>query len=755
MRNILLFYPCLFVLLVWSNTIYSFSTLKSLQKYAHAYPEYPPIDNNDLFNPNYTSFHKSITYHSWLDWIRYIGLTKKPNWHGKQFKKLLEEVAEKRSVQKLKSNMVAHLHCKVNATFYIWSDINGSFHSLCRSLTFLHAQQIIDNELKIVQQNTYFIFNGNCIHGSAYNLETLHVLLLLLKQNPDSVFYICGEQEAPGYWKNTGLKRELLIRAEHLDNNRIPLESHINQFFNTLPLALYISIEKKPSELIRISPLHFSNQNIQEQFMGNLFSTYIDTALTYYDIDQQKPLSSAIDIKAIITTEDWIKSQRISTGLELLNQYMGATVWALLSTPTSAHRAYYKFFYDAYAVINMGSTIDSSTITLFRNNTQENEGFQTHKKYNVVTAIPSDSPAYKQPRKSDLFIGSSMSLEQGVPIMGQRTAQGMAIKINEVNQTGGINGHHLRLVIKNDNYVPYLARQNIINFMKNNITTILLPIGSPTLQAYIDFIKDNKILVLFPVTGGPQFRTSELKGLVHWRADYIDEVKVLINHLITEYNTRKFAFFYQDDAYGQEPLKAAHAVLERHQLSGWEDISYARATLNLDEQAQKIKNAQSDAIGFFSSANPTASLIQQVGIATLSSKQLFGISFLGEESFRLFIKNLGIKVLFGAVVPNPAISELEIVQEYRRAMDNNNTPYDVFSLEAYIATTVLVDIMKKLDDPITNEKILHKLESLDHYQLKGLTLTFNAQSRDLSQPVWLETEKNKPWSQGAVIHNNP
>ena len=264
--------------------------------------------------------------------------------------------------------------------------------------------------------------------------------------------------------------------------------------------------------------------------------------------------------------------------------------------------------------------------------------------------------------------------------------------------------------------------------------------------------KTKDIAVLFPVTGTSQFRKPELKGVVHFRGTYTDEVEALVETLISEYGVKKLALFYQDDAYGKGPFQAAQKILQKHGITKLIELPYTRAAVDFSKQATKIKQEQPEAIGFFSTAQATQELIRQTGIETLANKKLFGISFLGEESFRRFIKKKGLSVLFGAVVPNPRTSTLPIVQEYRNIMDKNNYPYDLFSLEAYITTSILVEISKDIEPPITAQKILKKLESLHHYPYKGLTLTFDPYTRSLARYIWLETGNEEEWMKKEITH---
>lgn len=409
------------------------------------------------------------------------------------------------------------------------------------------------------------------------------------------------------------------------------------------------------------------------------------------------------------------------------------------------------FANDAFAILTVGNPLATSNIALYNRKSGAEDSFKKASSFNIKTGI-STNEKDKNGTTGHVTIGSSMALVQGVPIMGQRTKRGMSVRLNDENKKGGISKNLLRSVVYNDNYTPHLTRNNIDMLLsRDNAELILLPVGSPTLASYLDYVRDKKAVVLFPITGGPQFRDPNLKGIVHFRGTYADEVRALVDYMVTKGAAKRFAFFYQDDAYGKELLKAAHQELKQNGITTWTDVPYQRNSVDYKEQARKIKEAQPDAIGFFSTGQATRELIRQIGIDFLTNKQLFGISFLGEASFRRFLKKHGLKVLFGAVVPNPKTSNLEIVKEYRAAMDANNYPYDIFSLEAYIATSILMDVMQQITPPITKEKILEKLEQLKEYDFKGLKLTFDPERRDLARYIWLESGGDKEWVQKKII----
>ncbi len=758
------------ILCITYNDCTAFSTLSELQKYAIEYQEYP-TGNIDWVNPDYSSYHNKITrvtpsilryFMNKRDIARNLQ-AKLTNYLATIAPSLITQAINtdiKRTVSlKLQKKLTKYLAplqpaelaqekiVKINsdtARVFVWGDVHAAFHSVIRCLAWLHEEKIINENLEIIKPDNYFVFNGDLVNRSPYNMEMLILILTLIQKNPDKVFYICGAHEYKGYWRNFSLKQELRIRAKHLSNEQIPLGKEIDAFFATLPFAVYLSNPNHPTNVIRISHFSRTSDTIDEQKCGTFF-TDTKPGLSFYDIKQEAPCPEHIDVVALITTENWKEMELVKDGLILLEQDLGSITWGVFSSPTQVYQNYTNFFYDSFASIQVATPIEKSTITLINRDVRTKDNFMVQEPLNIMSGMPAKDPR-SYSGKPNIILGSSMSLVQGVPVMGKNAKQGLMTRINKENsEQGGINGQLLRVVVKNDDYTPSKTRKNILEFIDRGINITLLQIGTPTLSAYIDLIKEGKLLALFPITGNPLFYTADSKGIINYRANYSDEVHALINYIYTDRGDRSFAFFYQNDSYGISPLDTAHNSLEKLDIKGWTDIPYVRGSADLKEQAKKIKEAQSEALGLFSTAQPTQELIRQLGVDQIVNKDLFGISFLGEESFRQFIKKHGIPVTFGAVVPNPRTSKLEIVEEYRTEMQKNTYSYSVFSLEAYIATSILIEALKMIDGPITMESVKAKLESFNDVDIKGLRLTYDQKHHSLAKYVYLETSDEHEW----------
>ena len=718
-------------------------TLTDFNEYIKVYPEFPSFSGHNFADPDYSNFYKNITptlFGKVFDLIQ----GKKTLWNPHQFKELIKEVTSYRKDKVLTGYFLVHLNLENPATIYAFSRVQGELHSVIRSLTYLQSQGLITDELKIVAPDTYLVFTGDLIDQGPYSLELLQLLLILLKNNPDSVFYLKGHHETNNYWNDYGAGTELKIRAPYDLEGNDSLILNINEFLNTLPYEMYVSEAKNPGELIQIGS--WSIKRLKEHILqsGDYFAKS-PIGISYYDMMRSSKRTKAtipLSIVASVQTESTFSYNHAPHGLGMLEPEEGATIWAAISTPTFAHQKLLGFDYDSFLKIYCANPLNKSTITTYYHDLKGDTGFVEGERYVLFSGIPVKNDIVDP--SQDIVVASSLSLNKGIPFIGKAVLRGMLAAFNRFNKSGGINGHMVHLVVRNDDYSPDMARANFKNFISKSIDKVLLPIGTADVIANLDLINSNQLDVYFPVTGAPNFRKKELTGIINWTVTDGGQIKSIIKSLIKD-GSRRFAFFYQDDAFGRGPLQTAHEVLKEYGITTFVDVPYVRGTTNLKPQAAIVKKFQPDAIGLFSVANATEELIRQIGIDRLTGISLFGISVIAEVSFKRFIKEHGLKLIAGSRVPNPTVSTLEIVKEYREDMDQFHYPYDTYSLEGYIATRILTHGLTLIKGAITKEALMKALESLNNFNLGGIVLTFDPERRELGKYVWLQTEDTKDW----------
>lgn len=348
-------------------------------------------------------------------------------------------------------------------------------------------------------------------------------------------------------------------------------------------------------------------------------------------------------------------------------------------------------------------------------------------------------PIAQEPNaQQPLTLGSLFDLSKGIKQQGRSLKEGIELRLKEGKKAG--ETQISQIIIVDDEYTPRKTLQEVEHFIEKGITIFLAPAGSPTLAAYLDKVKEGKVLVLFPITGAPIFRQKELKYMVHIRPSYKTEGKILAEYAIDKLKAQKAVMFYQDDAFGKGLLEGAEEMLKQKGITHWKAVSYMRNDLNFTQQVATIKTYEPDAILLFCTTAAATGLIRDIGIQNMSAKYVLGNSDFGEEKFLKFATEKGIKLLYLNVVPNPNRSDIPIINQFRDAATQYGVEINTFSLEAYIAADFFVDMLKKMSGPITKEKIIDALENIKNVNYKGLEFNFNPENRTLSSTFWLSTD---------------
>jgi branched-chain amino acid transport system substrate-binding protein len=724
------------------ETLYGFNSLKEAHEYAAHYPESITPDTHNEFNPVYESFYKKHEPKLLSRLKEKLSLTPS-NVHldiQKLKNNLLHFIAAKRKQGFRSDKQIMSLPVKPGDKMVIWGDLQGAFHSLLRGLEELKKQGIINEDFTIKKSNYYIVFNANMIGRTPYNLETINLILSILQKNPNKAFAIQGKYETQNFWTKASPNDQLRMLEEDNLTNPTSLAHIIQDFFDVLPLAIYINY-KQGSELFRISGFGQDNLEINESLTGDFFiKKQRNNEFNLYNLYQKSPTPHDVQVRLLVQDMEGITNYVANEGLINLPPRGGTRVWAVFSSPTRFHMLFNQFYYDAFVILTFGKKLDDLTADLYNHDTRMFYNNFTHKA--SFYPLSGDTVEYNNHKHRNSFVvGSTLGLSGNIASMSNALYNGMISSLHQLNKT---SKYKVKLVVFDDEYMPNKARNNIDYLMKHEKTdVILLPTGSPTLEASLELLQAGSILALFPVTGATKFRFKDLPGIINLRASYRDEVFAMMSYLIKKYFIKNFAFFYQDDAYGKSALEAAREILKTYGITTWAEIPYQTNTTDFTEIIKKINQVNAQAIGLFSTSHITQELFHELGVANLVDTQIFGLSFLVDDSFYNYAKSLGINYTFARVVPNPATSMLPIVKEYRKIMSKENYPYSSFSLEGYIGMSLLFQAIKNIKGPLNMASIRAFFESLNNYEFGGFNLTFNPETRELNHDVWLDTGKTE------------
>jgi ABC-type branched-subunit amino acid transport system substrate-binding protein len=353
---------------------------------------------------------------------------------------------------------------------------------------------------------------------------------------------------------------------------------------------------------------------------------------------------------------------------------------------------------------------------------------------------------------NEILVGSLIGQQGQSTDMQKDIQNGIEIQIDAINKQGGINGDRIKFIFYDHEYNTNKAINGLQNLIKQNVKILLLPVGTPTVEACIPLIKENDILVIFPNSGAKTLRSPNFKNIVSFRTSYQNEAQSLLNYAAKISGSQKIAFFYQDDGYGKSCLEGAIAGLKINNFTDSQilKVSYTANTIDVSEAAEQIKIFDPDSIVIFGLPPLAQSLFTKLDGIWLLRKKFFGISALITSSFLDYIKQKGLKFTFSHTIPNPKGTQLKITQEYRDAIKKHNLQHSDYLFLSYISTNIFFNILSQLDKPITKEKISVKIEQIKNLNFKGLNLNFDPQTRELNKDVWIETSDGQ-WIKASSV----
>lgn len=751
-----------FILLFQTKDIFSiFKTIDDVRIYLDTIEEYPDVTMRDWSNPNYIDYYKKIRSNFFYNFLEKIGLYK-PIFSPLQAKKLLKSITRRRELDGYGERFIQKIMLQKNDKILIFGDICGALHSFVRDLEYLKNTNVLSNDFKL-KDGYYMIINGNVTDKSHHLLELLGIIIRLLQENQKKVFYIRGSAEDKEGWLGKTLEYELIARARHVSSGRVPLETEINRFFNTLPLAVFgTMVIEGEIQYIRFSAEGLTQKELHAESIKLFLQSEIKQ--NFHKLNETIVFNSEYQKKtnfvALFRLEDRRKTYRTNKGILQLDDEEGISTFATMSGPVEAHRRLYSFFYDSFIEINIGDNFMRSTLTNFFRDVRETQGFQQNqipflfktfvsqqenKTESITetvtpkeTTIPDDSKIKRQ-----LKLGCTLDLTRALARVGEQHRKGIKAAIKRYEREHEMN---VQITFLDDQYTPEIARSNIENLLSKKIDIILGPIGSPTTEQYLDLIKEKKVLVLFPMTGASLFRNQEIPYIFNFRASYETEAQILLHEAINTHHAEKVVLFYQDDSFGRaalvgiEKYEKAKAIKNDFVIR----VPYERNNVNFATQSETIKKSNPQVIILVTVVSAARELLRLFDMSFFSGKVVLGVSDLSEQTFINFSKEKGINIQTISVTPSPH-GEIEIAKRFREDASSQHIDMDTFSFEGYIDATICLDALKQIKgEQDIKEALKNVLSSYKNYNLFGLSLTFNPEKQDLSQGTWWVSDE-KEW----------
>ena len=316
--------------------------------------------------------------------------------------------------------------------------------------------------------------------------------------------------------------------------------------------------------------------------------------------------------------------------------------------------------------------------------------------------------------KTEIVVGTIQDLSGPLAGYGKQDRNGMQLRVDEINEQGGVHGRKLKLLIEDSGYDPkraVLAAQKLVN--QDKIFIMVGHLGTAQNNAAMPVQFEKNIVNFMPITAAREMYepTNRLKyALV---SAYYDQVRLALPKMVKEKNVKKVCTIYQDDEFGLEVLRGADAGLKSISMEMTEKTSFKRGSTDFSSQVAKMKASGCELVVLGTIIRET------IGTIAESRKTSFNPVFLGTQAaYTDLIHKLGGKPMDGMYatmsVQNPYLDEASQpirfwANKYKTKFNDDPT---VFSVYGYTVIDLFVQAAQKAGPNLTTDSFIKAMDTM-------------------------------------------
>ena len=316
--------------------------------------------------------------------------------------------------------------------------------------------------------------------------------------------------------------------------------------------------------------------------------------------------------------------------------------------------------------------------------------------------------------KTEIVIGTIQDLSGPLAGYGKQDRNGMQLRVDEINEQGGVHGRKLKLLVEDSGYDPkraVLAAQKLVN--QEKIFIMVGHLGTAQNNAAMPVQFEKNIVNFMPITAAREMYepTNRLKyALV---SAYYDQMRLALPKMVKEKNVKKICTIYQDDEFGLEVLRGAEAGLKSISMDMTEKTSFKRGSTDFSSQVAKMKASGCELVVLGTIIRET------IGTIAESRKTSFNPVFLGTQAaYTDLIHKLGGKPMDGMYatmsVQNPYLDEASQpirfwANKYKTKFNEDPT---VFSVYGYTVVDLFIQAAQKAGPNLTTDSFIKAMDTM-------------------------------------------
>lgn len=349
---------------------------------------------------------------------------------------------------------------------------------------------------------------------------------------------------------------------------------------------------------------------------------------------------------------------------------------------------------------------------------------------------------------TEILIGTHTDLSGPLAGVAVETRDAMLMRIEEINEAGGIRGRKLRLIVEDTGYdtkKAVLATQKLVD--RDKVFAIVFPFGTGTSLATLPITQEKRIPLLFPGSGATAFHTPPSPFSFGYYLPDQFFMRVGIDYAARELKPRRVGLIYQGDDYGEAVLAGAKESLARHKIELVEAVSYKPGATDFSAQVARLKAANIDLLLLGTALRETA------GVARERQKLDWDVKMLG--GFPVY-NTISVGLARGAMEGTYAVGQNKVFypdtapapvkafyDKYRAKFGRDPGPT---AISAYMVMSWVADAMDAAGRDLTADGLIQGLYKIKYTGIfETPEVTFTPQRHHPPMKAFVAQVRNGRW----------
>ena len=350
---------------------------------------------------------------------------------------------------------------------------------------------------------------------------------------------------------------------------------------------------------------------------------------------------------------------------------------------------------------------------------------------------------------TEVTFGMHTDLSGVAATYGVSSSNAVKMRFDEINDSGGINGRKIKVIIEDTAYqVPKAVQacNKLIN--RDKVFAFVAPLGTPMNNACFKDQFAVGVPNLFPLSAARSMYEPFERLKFYGAASYVDQVRSGIDYFVKTKGKKAVCVMYQDTDFGKEVLEGAEQQTKKLGIKLVETTAHKPTDQDFTAPIGKLRSAGCDLIIMGTIVRDSI-----VPYVTARKGGWTDVDFLGSAAVYDLVVGAaqGMEGFYGMgltempYVDSGVASVKKFVEDYKKKF---NVDPNIGAVYGYVAADLTVQGLKNAGKDLTLDSFIKGLEAIKGYKdiFNGPQVSFGPNIRQGANSSFLAQVKGGKWT---------